>query len=146
MSPGHLVRRAVGSFRNNPLTTGETGVARSVLLPGEFDLWLQMQNRDRRHSLDVLRRFDRLAPGADREDRAAALLHDVGKASSPLGWWGRIIATVAGPRTAAMRAYLDHEAIGVGVLQGVSTPRTIAVLDGTAADASVEALRAADNV
>lgn len=146
MSALHLVRRAVGSVRNNPLTPAETGVAQSVLLAREFELWSRMQHRDRRHSLQVLQRFDAVVPGAVRDERAAVLLHDVGKAFTGLGWAGRIVATLIGPRTESMRTYLDHEAIGVEALRGVSSARTLEVLDGSANDAVVEALRRADDV
>ena len=146
MSALHLMRRAVGSVRNNPLTPAETSSARSALLESEFELWSRMQHRDQRHSLQVLRRFDDMVPGAAREERAAVLLHDVGKAFSGLGWAGRIVATLIGPRTESMRTYLDHESIGVVALRGVSSARTLEVLDGSANDAVVEALRRADDM
>lgn len=142
----HLCRRAVGSLRNHPVNDAELDVARSVLLPGELALWGRMQNRDQRHSLQVLGRFLRLYPHATREEQAAALLHDVGKAFSGLGWFGRIVATVAGPRTSRMAAYLDHEQIGNAALEGVSDRRTLEVLRGDDSDACVVALRRADDV
>ena len=121
-------------------------LAQTILLPEEFSLWSQMQNRDQRHSLDVLRRFDALQAEASRDERAAALLHDVGKSESTLGWWGRILATIFGPRTEAFRTYLDHEEIGLRLLAGVSSPRTLEILGGQVVDDVTAALRAADDV
>lgn len=105
-----------------------------------------MQNRDQRHSLDVLRRFDALCSEAMRDERAAALLHDVGKCESTLGWFGRIAATVLGGRTSAFRTYLNHEEIGLRLLADISSPRTLEVLQGEPGDRCVIALQNADNV
>lgn len=146
MNASHLCRRAVGSLRNNPVTVGDMQTAEASLLPGEFALWCRMQNRDQRHSLQVLGRFLQIHPQASRDERAAALLHDVGKAFSTLGWWGRIVATLVGPRTAAFGVYLDHERLGIEALEGVSAHRTLEVLRGdNSDDACVVALRAADD-
>lgn len=146
MNASHLCRRAVGSLRNNPVTIGDMQTAEASLLPGEFALWCRMQNRDQRHSLQVLGRFLQIRPQASRDERAAALLHDVGKAFSTLGWWGRIVATLVGPRTAAFGVYLDHERLGIEALEGVSSERTLHVLSGTDDDPCTVALRAADDV
>lgn len=142
----HLVKRALTSISNRPLSAVDVGKAETILLPAEFSMWQRMQNRDQRHSLDVLNRFDALRRDASRDERAAALLHDVGKCESSLGWWGRVIATIVGGRTASFRDYLNHEAIGITLLNGVSTHRTLAVLSGEPLDDCVLALRQADNV
>ena len=142
----HLVKRALTSLRNHPLSAEDIGVAESVLLPGEFALWSRMQNRDQRHSLDVLCRFDSFFPRGSRDERAAALLHDVGKCESRLGWVGRILATLVGPRTSGFRTYLDHERIGLDLIANVSAARTSQVLRGDVVDECVRALRHADNI
>lgn len=140
----HLVRRAATSFRNHEPSPARVAVARGILRDGEFAVWNLMQARDRRHSLDVLARFDALRPGAARAERAAALLHDVGKAASPLGWGGRVLATVIGGRTESMRTYLDHERIGATMLAAVSEPRTVDLVAGKCTDDRADALRRAD--
>ena len=142
----HLAKRAVTSFRNHPVREEQLAIARAVLLPDEFSLWTRMQNRDQRHSLQVLSRFDVLCSHATREERAAALLHDVGKCESQLGWVGRIIATIVGPRTDSFRTYLDHEQIGLALISNVSTTRTSEILKGDVVDDCVRALRDADNM
>ena len=105
-----------------------------------------MQNRDQRHSVEVLHRFEALFPHATRDERAAALLHDVGKCESALGWSGRILATIIGPRTEAFRVYLNHEEIGKRLLSGVSSRRTLEVLQDKQTDAAAIALRNADQI
>ena len=105
-----------------------------------------MQHRDQRHSLQVLHRFEDLRPGATRDERAAALLHDVGKVFSQLGWWGRIAATLVGSRTESFRTYINHEQIGLNALRGVSSDRTLEILGGDCNDAAAVALRQADNI
>lgn len=142
----HLAKRALTSFRNHAVETSGVSLAQSILLPDEFQLWLRMQNRDQRHSLEVLHRFNALVPSASRDESAAALLHDVGKCESTLGWWGRIVATVLGGRTSAFRTYLNHEEIGLRLLADISSPRTLEVLQGNNDDSVVVALRRADNV
>lgn len=142
----HLVRRAVTSLRNHEPAPEGTAVARAVLSGAEFAMWSSMQARDRRHSLQVLGRFDAIRPGSSRPERAAVLLHDVGKAASPLGWAGRVAATLIGGRTAAMRLYLDHERIGAAMLRPVSDPRTVEIVGGLCRDEATDALRRADDV
>ncbi len=146
MKVSHLCRRAVGSFRNTPVDAAGRGVAEETLLPGELALWSRMQPRDQRHSLQVLDRFLPAYPAATRDERAAALLHDVGKAFSDIGWFGRIVATLVGPRTRGFSVYLDHERIGIAALEGVSAHRTLEVLKGDVNDACVDALREADDL
>jgi hypothetical protein len=146
MTVFHLARRAMTSFRNHPLSPNEINVVKGILLPAEFALWSRMQNRDQRHSLDVLRRFDSFFIAATRDERAAALLHDVGKCESQLGWVGRIFATIVGPRTDSFRTYLDHEQIGLALISNVSAARTSEVLKGDVVDDCVRALRDADNI
>ena len=141
----HLAKRAVTSFRNHPVTAEEQSLAQSILLPDEFRLWSSMQNRDQRHSVEVLHRFEALCPHATRDERAAALLHDVGKCESALGWSGRILATIIGPRTEAFRVYLNHEEIGLQLLDGLSSYRTLEILSGHVVDDVLAALQAADN-
>lgn len=145
-SAAHLVRRAVGSLRNTPPDGAGTATAESVLNPAEFALWSAMAARDRTHSLQVLSRLDRLAPGAPMEARAAALLHDVGKNESGLGWLLRVVATIVGPRGARFAAYHRHEEIGARMLVGVSPPLTVELVRGEGPDGLREALRRADEI
>ena len=64
--------------------------AESHLLAAEVELWRRMSNQDRRHAIEVARRFAwRCAPDADRAAMAGALLHDVGKVEAGLGTFGR---------------------------------------------------------
>lgn len=142
----HLVRRAITSFRNHSLSSDELRIAQETLLPDEYVLWLRMQPRDQRHSLDVLRRFNARYEHGSRDERAAALLHDVGKCESTLTWGGRVVATILGPRTAGFRTYLDHEQIGLALISGVSSARTCEILRGDVSEDCVRALRDADNI
>lgn len=146
MNASHLVRRAIGSIANHPPRREGVDTARSLLLPAEFVLWDDMQNRDKRHSLVVLERFVEREPGASRAERAAALLHDVGKNASGLGWTRRVLATVTGPRGKLFTRYHDHEAIGARMLAGVSEQRTVDLVAGTVTDRVSASLADADNV
>jgi hypothetical protein len=114
------------------------------LLAGERALWRRLDNRDRRHSVAVARRFHARRPDATRAELAGALLHDVGKVQCGLGTWGRVVATVVGPVTPSFRSYHDHEQIGADllVLAG-SDPVTAELVAG--AGPAFEDLRASDH-
>ena len=131
MRPGHLVRRALTSLPNRPVGAHGKRAARAVLLDAEFELWSSMEPRDQRHSLQVLSRFDATVPGASRPERAAALLHDVGKQVAGLGTLGRVLATVVGPHGARFRDYHAHERLGAELLLAAGSDEvTIRTLGG----------------
>jgi hypothetical protein len=142
----HLVRRFARALSSAPPATADEAWAADHLLPGELALWRHMSNPDRRHAIDVARRFATARPQAVRAEMAAALLHDVGKVRSGLGTGARVVATVVGPRTPRFRLYHDHEQLGVGMLRDAgSDPVTISVLVGESA-AAAAALLAADEI
>lgn len=142
----HLVKRAVTSISNEPLSGADVERAERLLLPQEFELWWSMSPRDQRHSLQVHERFMRFYPPAKRTEQAAALLHDVGKTVSGLGWLMRIVATIVGPRGAAFAMYHDHENLAVQMLQGISDQRTLDLIGGAIDDVVMVALRQADEI
>jgi hypothetical protein len=74
----------------------------------------------------VATRFLQRRPTATRAEIAGALLHDVGKIECGLGTFGRVVATIVGPRTRAFAAYHDHEAIGAELARRAgSDPSTV---------------------
>jgi len=105
-----------------------------------------MQYRDQRHSIVVLRRFDVMAITAVTAERAAALLHDVGKKISNLGFSLRVIATVVGSRGQRFIAYHDHERLGAELLRSISDPRTVELVGGLVDDEISLLLKAADDI
>jgi|LakMenEpi03Aug12_release.lakeMendotaPanAssembly.Ray.scaffolds.fasta_scaffold13288_6 hypothetical protein len=143
---GHLVRRALSSLNNSALSDDELKRAFPWLNTEERGLWFSMPPRDCRHSLQVHARFIDLCPTATRDEHAAALLHDVGKISSGLGWTLRVIATVLGSRGKRFTEYHNHAAVGAQMLQGISSPRTIALVAELVDDEVSRALCVADNI
>jgi hypothetical protein len=144
-SLAHLARRFVGSLSRAEPATADVEWARSMLLDHEWRLWSSMSVQDRRHSLEVARRFVAAAEGAPRAAAAGALLHDVGKTSAGLGTVMRVVATVVGPRGSRFTAYHDHERSGAALLVAAgSEPVTIELVRGTGEWAA--ALRSADDV
>jgi hypothetical protein len=153
----HLARRFIGSLSRQPPDEHDEQWAESHLLAHEAHLWRRMSNADRRHAILVARRFAAIRTAAlgpepthepsrgepsrgepSRDEMAAALLHDVGKIESGLGTFGRVAATVLGPRTLRFRSYHDHERIGADWLaEGGSTAATVQLVHrhGPAADA-----------
>ena len=128
--PHHLVMRFVTSLSSRPPDVADEVWAESHLLPGEIGLWRRMSNQDRRHSAKVARRFVAARADASRAEIAGALLHDVGKIECGLGTWGRVVASVVGPRTARFRCYYDHEHRGSLLAQRAgSDPVTVELLD-----------------
>jgi len=94
-SPGHLVRRFLGSLVPFPPREVDVAWVTVQLTPEELAVWQRMSRPDRRHSIAVARRLDAaLGPGTDSRWTAAALLHDVGKLDSGFGTLARVGATV----------------------------------------------------
>lgn len=134
MTLAHLVRRFAGSLRPGGPSSGDVAWVGDQLLPGEMALWRAMPGPDRRHSAGVARRVEQaLGERATRPVLAAALLHDVGKATSGLRTPGRVVATVVGAAVGRDRApgrigrYLHHDEDGAALLeQAGSDPLTVA--------------------
>ncbi|MDQ3544053.1 MAG: HD domain-containing protein [Actinomycetota bacterium] len=144
MSLAHLARRFVTSLSRRPPTVDDNAWVRSWLTDREADLWYSMPVPDRRHSIDVARRFRERRPGATNVEMAGALLHDVGKSASGLGTFGRVFATIVGPRTIRLRRYHDHEAIGAEMAaRAGSDPAAAALIRGEGPGA--DDLQAADD-
>ncbi len=130
--PWHLVARFFTSLPSTPPSVEGELWADDHLLAGERELWVQLSNQDRRHSIGVARRFCALRPAATRSEIAGALLHDVGKIECRLGTFHRVAATVVGPRTARYRAYHDHEEIGARMTAAVgSDASTVELVAGS---------------
>lgn len=144
----HLARRFAGMLSNAPVGDADIAWVESNLSSTELQLWHRMTVADRRHSVEVARRFAALEPTASRTAVSAALLHDIGKLDSGLGVGMRVIATIVGPRTDRLRRYHDHERIGASMLRAVgSDERTVALVGGTSADtATAASLQAADDI
>ena len=140
----HLAARFVTSLPPTPPSVDEEVWVDEHLLPGERALWIQLSNQDRRHSAAVARRFVRERPAATRAEIAGAILHDVGKIECGLGTWGRVVASVVGPRTERFRRYHDHEAIGAEMAQAAgSDPSTVDLI--AQRGPAFEALRRSDH-
>lgn len=142
----HLVRRwATSLSRRSPSPEHVLWVERQ-LRGGEIDLWRRMDVVDRRHSIEVARRFSELKKDSTRDEIAAALLHDVGKTVSGLGTTERVLATVLGGRTERWRRYRDHETIGLEMCRlAGSSPVTLELLSDPH-HPSAEILRRADDL
>lgn len=141
----HLARRFATSLSRREPPAAETAWGVGHLLPAEAELWQRMAVQDRRHSLLVARRFAERQPDHSRAELAAALLHDIGKVDCGLGTWRRVLATVAGPRTATFRRYHDHERIGAELLAAAGSDAvSIELVLGRGRAAA--ALRSADDI
>ncbi len=142
----HLSRRFLTSLSRREPSAAETAWADSHLLDGETVLWHRMTTADRRHSITVAHRFESLGGGPwSRDEMAGALLHDVGKLESGLATFGRVVATVVGPRSDRFRRYHDHERLGADLLvEAGSSEITIELVLGRGRAAS--SLREADDI
>jgi hypothetical protein len=122
----HLAARFVTSLPATPPSVADEIWVDEHLLAGERALWVRLSNQDRRHSAAVARRFGTRRPEATRGEIAGAILHDVGKVECGLGTFGRVAATLVGPRTKRFAAYHDHEAIGAAMAEAAgSEPATV---------------------
>lgn len=140
----HLVARFLTSLTPTPPPAEHEAWVDEHLLPGERALWVQLDNHDRRHSALVAQRFVAVRPAASREEIAGAILHDVGKIECRLGTFGRVIATIVGPRTTRFAAYRDHETIGASMATAAgSDPITAELIAGKGP--AYDALKASDH-
>jgi len=143
--PVHLAKRWAMSLSRREPAGADTAWAESQLLPGELTLWRRLDAIDRRHAILVARRFVAGAEPWSREEIAGALLHDIGKLDAALGTFGRVVATIVGPRSARFRRYHDHEQLGAAMLStSGSSPVTIELVAGRGPAAA--ALAAADDL
>ena len=142
---GHLARRFVTSLSSREPNVADAAWVDSQLLETERELWHRMPVSDRRHSIAVARRFESLGDSWTRDEMAGVLLHDVGKAAAGLGTFARVVATIAGPRTARFRRYHDHERLGADMLAAAgSSAVTVDLMRGRGRAAA--ALIEADNI
>jgi hypothetical protein len=143
----HLTKRFVLSLVPSQVQQIERQWVQSVLSPSEFDVWNNMMVQDRRHSVMVGRRFVKHRPIATQSEIAGALLHDVGKSVARLGTFGRVIATLVGPRTNRFRQYHDHEQIGATMLRSIGSDElTISMVEGSCVGELRQALNKADDI
>ena len=88
----------------------------------EAALFFSQPPADQQHALAAARH-------APLPLRRAALLHDVGKQSSKLGVWGRVLASGAAKLRIPVRGrfaqYLDHGPIGAGMLERLGAERVV---------------------
>jgi hypothetical protein len=116
LRPHHLIARFFVSLDTRAPDPEDQAWAEAQMLDEERELWRRHSTVDRRHTIKVARRFLEARPHATRAEIAGALLHDIGKLECGLGTWGRVVASVVGPRTARFRSYHDHEQIGADML------------------------------
>ena len=132
----HLVRRFVTSLSSASPPSSDIAWVNESLLPSEFELWSRMESYDQRHSIEVARRFVDLCPVGTRDHVAAALLHDIGKIEAKLVVFGRVVATIVGPRGQKFRFYHEHELMGLRLCRTAgSSAETLRVLDWSHVDA-----------
>lgn len=89
----YRVRQFLRGFRGR-LSDEEIVAVRSLLSERELSLFAEMDRRDQRHSVDLLRYLERPSSEPPSGDlRRAALLHDVGKGR--LAVWVRVLFVLA---------------------------------------------------
>jgi putative nucleotidyltransferase with HDIG domain len=96
----NTVRRTVIAFFPVFAAPDDAFAAR-FLSKVEFGLYRGMDARDRLHACAVTRQLLRRYPEASDELRRAALLHDVGKASTRYSPWLRVLVALYTPRSVA---------------------------------------------
>lgn len=97
MEAWHLTKRFFGSLRQREPRPAEEEWLVAMLSPAEEKLYRRQAGIDRCHSVDcALAARERLGSHASLHAVVASALHDVGKADSSLGTFGRVVATVVG--------------------------------------------------
>ena len=78
-------------------------------------LFWRLNKEDRAHSLEVLNRMKKITN--DKEMYELALLHDIGKVYSDIGWLGRIFADLGINKSNNAKMYKNHEELGIDLLK-----------------------------
>jgi len=148
------------------LAPSEVALARNLLAPAEFVLFLRAEPRDRRHSMDLYRLLERSTPPPAPELLTAALLHDIGKGQ--LAGWHRVLYVIADALTPALARRLEspdgaqwrqalwrlrhHAHLSAAILREAGTnPRVIEIVESHTAVETADAeiaqfIRADDRV
>ncbi len=86
-----------------------------ILDDNATQLFWRMRLEDRSHSLEVMNRMEELT----KENRflTLALLHDIGKVESDIGWLGRIFADLGINNSFSAERYKNHEQYGYTILK-----------------------------
>ncbi len=133
----HLIKRWAVSLSSKPPSNRDLDWVRLQLSPLEYELWSQMSNQDKRHTISVAHKLrNRLDSPVPSYATAAALLHDIGKIRSNLGTNSRVLATlIAGVLgrdqvskwknksgfLARVGLYIDHGKVGSELLRAIGS-------------------------
>mgnify|MGYP001028419735 CR=1 FL=1 len=90
-----------------------------ILDEGFLSLFWQLKKEDRAHSLEVMKRVKKISK--EKEMYKLALVHDIGKVCSDIGWFGRIFADIGFNRSITAKKYKDHETMGKFLLLRTKT-------------------------
>lgn len=102
-------------------TQEQMALARRVLSPASWELFLKMQPGEQAHSLEILEGL--LAQGeTDPDLLTAALLHDVGKIRYPLRVWERALVVIG-------KALFPEKVRQLGMAQPVGWKRAFVVAE-----------------
>lgn len=77
-------------------------------------LFWRMRLEDRSHSLEVMNRMKSITD--NEEYLILALIHDIGKASTDIGLFGRIFADLTLNRSLNAKRYKNHETLGLEII------------------------------
>ena len=78
--------------------------------------WL-LNKADRHHSIEVMNRTKKFTEDIDL--LKLSLLHDIGKNKAHYSWFLRIFSELKVLKSRKAKNYLDHEAIGLNVLENI---------------------------
>jgi hypothetical protein len=79
------------------VATPEDDWAKTILATTEYQIYLQMDKRDREHATIVARHLQSIAPNASNILLRAAFLHDCGKLLRPYNPWERFWVSIYAP-------------------------------------------------
>ena len=113
-----LIEKSLRAIKYNfykDLTVLDQIKVNKILGDNATQLFWRMRLEDRSHSLEVMNRMEAIT----KENRllTLALLHDIGKVQSDIGWLGRILADLGINRSFSANRYKNHEQYGYNILQ-----------------------------
>ncbi len=107
--------RAIRYIFYKDLSVSEQCYLKDLLNDKLILLFWRLNKEDRAHSLEVYKRMKKISN--DKEMHELALLHDIGKACTDIGWLGRIFADLGINKSNNAKMYKNHEKLGIDLLQ-----------------------------
>ena len=121
MITSDIIQKSIRAIRfcfYKDLSIHEQGKLSEILDENMLILFWRLKKEDRAHSLEVFNRMKKITD--DKSMHELAIIHDIGKVASDIGWLGRIFADLGYNKSNNAKRYKNHEELGIGLLNNIA--------------------------